>query len=113
MMHRMGRRWRDAPLPQPPHERDLRGPANVPPHADISPRRNASRSKGSSRHSPAVAAILGANVIPNPAGHMKGIPERIAQLQIEHFTKADPAYGRGAAGALGLGVGEPELASVK
>ncbi len=45
------------------------------------------------------------------AGHMKGIPERIAKLQIEHFTKADPAYGRGVAEALGLAVEEPELAS--
>jgi catalase len=42
---------------------------------------------------------------------MKGIPERIAKLQIEHFTKADPAYGRGVAEALGMAV--PELASVK
>src|SRR5258705_196443 len=31
----------------------------------------------------------------NLAGHMKGIPERIARLQIEHFLKADPAYGQG------------------
>jgi catalase len=44
---------------------------------------------------------------------MKGIPERIARLQIEHFSKADPAYGRGVAEALGLAVAEPELASVK
>src|ERR1017187_8379626 len=52
-------------------------------------------------------------LISNLAGHMKGIPERIAKLQIEHFTKADPAYGRGVAEALGIAVGEPELASVK
>jgi catalase len=52
-------------------------------------------------------------LIGNLAGHMKGIPERIAKLQIEHFTKADPAYGRGVAEALGIAVGEPELASVK
>ena len=32
-------------------------------------------------------------LISNIAGHMKGIPERIARLQIEHFTEADPAYG--------------------
>jgi catalase len=41
-------------------------------------------------------------LIGNLAGHMKGIPERIARLQIEHFTKADPAYGRGVAEALGI-----------
>jgi len=43
---------------------------------------------------------------------MKGIPEHIAKLQIEHFTKADPAYGRGVAEGLGMSVAE-ELASVK
>jgi len=52
-------------------------------------------------------------LISNVAGHMRGIPERIAKLQIEHFTKADPAYGRGVAEALGMEVGEPELANVK
>jgi catalase len=50
-------------------------------------------------------------LIGNIAGHMKGIPERIIKLQIEHFTKADPAYGRGVAEA--LGVAAPELAAVK
>ena len=53
------------------------------------------------------------SLISNIAGHMKGIPERIARLQIGHFTKADPAYGRGVAKALGLDVPEPELAGVK
>ncbi len=52
-------------------------------------------------------------LIGNLAGHMKGIPERIARLQIEHFTKADPAYGRGVAEALGIAVPEPALTSVK
>jgi catalase len=51
-------------------------------------------------------------LISNLAGHMKGIPERIAKLQIEHFSKADPAYGRGVAEALGITVSESELASV-
>jgi hypothetical protein len=37
-------------------------------------------------------------LISNSAGHMKGIPERIAKLQIEHFTKAYPAYGPGRCG---------------
>ena len=41
----------------------------------------------------------------------KGIPEHIAKLQIQHFTKADPAYGRGVAEALGM-VPE-EVASVR
>jgi len=43
-----------------------------------------------------------AALISNLAGHMKGIPEHIARLQIEHFTKADAAYGRGVAETLGL-----------
>jgi catalase len=51
-------------------------------------------------------------LISNLAGHMKGIPERIAKLQIEHFGKADPAYGRGVAEALGIEVPDPALASV-
>ena len=48
-------------------------------------------------------------LISNLAGHMRGISERIARLQIEHFTKADPAYGRGVAEALGMTIPEPEL----
>jgi catalase len=39
------------------------------------------------------------------AGHMKGISERIAKLRIEHYTKADPAYGRRVAEALGMPFG--------
>jgi catalase len=34
------------------------------------------------------------------AGAMKGVPEAIVRRQIEHFTKADPAYGRGVANAM-------------
>jgi catalase len=52
-------------------------------------------------------------LIGNIAGHMKSVPERITKLQISHFTKADPAYGRGVAEALGLSVHEAELAGVK
>jgi catalase len=48
-------------------------------------------------------------LIGNIAGHMKGIPERIIKLQIEHFTKADPAWGQGVAEALGLAVPEPSV----
>jgi catalase len=44
---------------------------------------------------------------------MRGIPERIQRLQISHFTKADPAYGRGVAEGLGLKVEEAELVGAK
>ena len=33
---------------------------------------------------------------------MKSVPQRIQELQIEHFYKADPAYGTGVAKGLGL-----------
>ncbi len=33
---------------------------------------------------------------------MKGVPEAIEWRQIAHFTKADPAYGRGVAERLGV-----------
>ena len=52
-------------------------------------------------------------LIDNLAGHMKGIPEHITRLQIEHFTKADPAYGRGVAEALGMTTPEPKLVLAK
>jgi catalase len=52
-------------------------------------------------------------LISNLAGHMRGIPERIVKLQLSHFTKADPAYGRGVAEALGIKVEEAELAAAK
>lgn len=51
-------------------------------------------------------------LIDNLAAHMKGIPERIARLQIGHFLKADPAYGRGVAEALGIRVDEAQLHAV-
>ena len=35
---------------------------------------------------------------------MKSVPQRIQELQIQHFYKADPAYGRGVAEGLGLSV---------
>jgi catalase len=39
------------------------------------------------------------------AGAMQGVPEIIVRRQIEHFAKADPAYGRGVAEAVArLGV---------
>jgi catalase len=52
-------------------------------------------------------------LIGNIAGHMKNVPERITRLQVEHFTKADPAYGRGVAEALGVTIPELELAAAK
>jgi catalase len=33
---------------------------------------------------------------------MKSVPQRIQELQIQHFHKADPAYGAGVARGLGL-----------
>jgi len=39
----------------------------------------------------------------NIAAAMEGVPEYIMRRQIEHFSKADPAYGRGVAQKLGLG----------
>lgn len=38
----------------------------------------------------------------NIAAAMGGVPENICRRQIEHFSKADPAYGAGVAKALGL-----------
>jgi catalase len=35
---------------------------------------------------------------------MKSIPQRIQELQIQHFYKADPAYGTGVAKGLGLNI---------
>jgi catalase len=50
-------------------------------------------------------------LIQNLANHMRGIPERIIKLQISHFTKADPAYGRGVAEALAVAKTEGERAA--
>ena len=52
-------------------------------------------------------------LIQNIANHMRGVPERIIKLQISHFTKADPAYGRGVAEALGVAVNEDQLVPAK
>jgi catalase len=43
-----------------------------------------------------------ARLIDNIVTSMRSVPERIQRKQIEHFTKADPAYGRGVAEGLGL-----------
>jgi catalase len=54
-----------------------------------------------------------AHLISNIVGHMKSVPERIQRLQISHFFRADPAYGRGVAEGLGLQVEEHELVGAK
>jgi catalase len=43
----------------------------------------------------------------NVAAAMQGIPEFIVERQLAHFIKADPAYGRGVAKALGRSVQTP------
>lgn len=52
-------------------------------------------------------------LVQNIAGHMRGIPERIIHLQLQHFSKADPAYGAGVAAALGMPLPQEELVPVK
>src|SRR6202140_4485520 len=43
-------------------------------------------------------------LIGNIVGSMKPIPQRIQELQIQHFYKADPAYGTAVAKGLGLNI---------
>jgi catalase len=43
-------------------------------------------------------------LIGNIVSTMKSIPQRIQELQIQHFYKADPAYGTGVAKGLGLNI---------
>jgi catalase len=38
----------------------------------------------------------------NIAAAMQGVPRVVIDRQLEHFTKADPAYGEGVAKALDL-----------
>jgi len=38
----------------------------------------------------------------NIVASMKSVPRHIQELQIQHFHKADPAYGAGVAKGLGL-----------
>jgi catalase len=45
-------------------------------------------------------------LIDNIVDSMKTVPERIQRLQIQHFLKADEAYGRGVAEGLGLMIEE-------
>lgn len=41
-------------------------------------------------------------LISNIAGTMAGVSEDVVQRQLQHFFKADPAYGEGVAKALGV-----------
>ncbi len=43
-------------------------------------------------------------LIGNIVASMKPVPQRIQELQIQHFYKADPAYGTGVAKGLGLNI---------
>ncbi len=52
-------------------------------------------------------------LINNIVKHMASVPERIQRLQISHFAKADPAYGKGVAEGLGLSVEQSELVGVR
>jgi len=49
-----------------------------------------------------MSADAKARLIGNIVGSMGSIPRRIQELQIQHFYKADPAYGTGVAKGLGL-----------
>jgi catalase len=43
-------------------------------------------------------------LIGNILASMQSVPQRIQELQIQHFFKADPAYGEGVARGLGLDI---------
>ena len=43
-------------------------------------------------------------LIGNLVGSLKQVPQHIQELQVQHFYKADPAYGTGVAKGLGLDV---------
>ena len=47
-----------------------------------------------------------ARLIENIVVSMKSVPQRIQEKQIQHFLKADPAYGAGVAKGLGIEVTE-------
>jgi len=44
-------------------------------------------------------------LINNIAGAMGGVSSDVVQRQLQHFYKADPAYGEGVAKALGVQLG--------
>jgi catalase len=43
-------------------------------------------------------------LISNIVGSLGNTPRRIQELQVQHFYKADPAYGSGVAKGLGLDI---------
>jgi catalase len=45
-------------------------------------------------------------LVGNIVASMKSVPRHIQELQIQHFYKADPAYGAGVAEGLGLNLEE-------
>ncbi len=53
------------------------------------------------------------HLIHNIVTHMAEVPERIKKLQITHFAKADPDYGKRVADGLGLAVLQEELVGAK
>jgi len=52
-------------------------------------------------------------LIGNIAASLKNAPQRIQELQVQHFFQADPAYGAGVANALGLSVEKANSSEVK
>jgi catalase len=52
-------------------------------------------------------------LVHNIVTHMQSVPERIQRLQISHFTKADPDYGRRVAEGLKTSVRDEELVGAK
>jgi catalase len=52
-------------------------------------------------------------LIGNIAASLKNVPQRIQELQVQHFFQADPAYGAGVANALGLSAERPNASEDK
>jgi catalase len=52
-------------------------------------------------------------LIGNIAASLKNAPQRIQELQVQHFFQADPAYGAGVANALGLSTAKTNSAADK
>lgn len=50
-------------------------------------------------------------LIDNIVAAMQSVPQAIQARQIGHFLKADPAYGRGIAAALGINISDSESAA--
>jgi catalase len=52
-------------------------------------------------------------LISNIAASLKHAPQRIEELQVQHFFQADPAYGAGVANALGLSIDKTHSSEYK